>query len=76
VVFDNKIWVLGGNNSPTYLNDVWYSSDGVNWTQATADAWSSGHYYGTSVVFDNKIWVLGGGSGVKWDFFRTKGCQS
>ena len=55
VVFDNKIWVMGGDH-----NDVWYSSDGVNWVQATSSApWSArrGH---TSVVFDNKIWVIGG----------------
>jgi hypothetical protein len=62
VVFDNKIWVLGGFTYPSlYHNDVWYSSDGVNWTQATANAgWSArcGH---TSVVFDNRIWVLGAG---------------
>ncbi len=62
VVFNNKIWVIGGYDG-SYLNDVWYSSNGVNWTQATANAgWSarSGH---TSVVFDNKIWVIGGYDG-------------
>jgi hypothetical protein len=58
VVFDNKVWVLGGEGS-TLKTDVWYSSDGVNWTQATSNAWSSrrGH---ASVVYDNKIWVFGG----------------
>lgn len=26
VVFDNKIWIIGGYNSLSqYLNDVWYS---------------------------------------------------
>ena len=32
VVFDNKLWILGrgANNS-----DVWYSSDGIHWIQAT-----------------------------------------
>jgi hypothetical protein len=43
-----------------YDNDVWYSSDGANWIQATNSAgWSSrdGH---TSVVHDNKMWVIGG----------------
>uniref|UniRef100_A0A7C6A8F3 PKD domain-containing protein n=1 Tax=candidate division WOR-3 bacterium TaxID=2052148 RepID=A0A7C6A8F3_UNCW3 len=59
VVFNNKIWVLGGY----YENDVWYSTDGVNWTRATASAGWSGRYGHTSVVFDNKIWVLGGYDG-------------
>jgi len=60
VVFDNKMWVMGGY---PYRNDVWYSTNGVNWTQATANAgWPArtGH---TSVVFDNKMWVMGGADG-------------
>ncbi len=69
VVFDNKIWVLGGfddddnNPSSSRKNDVWYSEDGATWTQETSSAaWSArgGH---SSVVFDNKIWVLGGNDG-------------
>ena len=62
VVFDNKIWVIGGFNS-TRQNDVWYSEDGVNWTQATASAPWAGRLGHTSVVFDNKIWVIGGFTG-------------
>jgi len=65
VVFDNKMWVMGGE---TYydgkyycgVNDVWYSTDGVNWTQATASAGWHGREAHTSVVFDNKMWVMGG----------------
>jgi parallel beta-helix repeat protein len=62
VVFDNKMWVMGGASSTFhyYMNDVWYSSDGVNWTQATASAGWSARYSHTSVVFDNKMWVIGG----------------
>ena len=41
VVYDNKMWVIGGGTSGGYGNDVWYSTNGVNWTQATASAgWS------------------------------------
>ena len=61
VVFDNKIWVVGGTDeSRTLLNDVWYSDDGLNWMMTTANAPftpRSGH---KAVVFDNKIWVIGG----------------
>ena len=71
VVYNNKMWVIGGgfsNNWPYYKNDVWYSADGVTWTQATASAQfpiRSGH---TSVVFNNKMWVIGGDYlfGVTW----------
>jgi hypothetical protein len=62
VVFNDKIWILGGDRIPVnnYLNDVWFSSDGTDWTQATANSpWSArgGH---SSVAFQDKLWVLGG----------------
>ena len=64
VVFDNKMWVIGGGNWSTgaYCNDVWYSSDGTNWTLATASAGFSPRIFLTSLVFDNKMWVIGGRS--------------
>jgi hypothetical protein len=68
IVFDGKMWVIGGvtgNGDPLmedaeFMNDVWYSGDGVSWTQATASApWAPrcGH---ASVVYDGKMWVIGG----------------
>ena len=59
VVFDNKVWVIGGwSGGPK--NDVWNSSDGINWTMATENAEFSPRSGHVSVVFDNKIWVIGG----------------
>ncbi len=61
VVFDNKIWILGGlDNTVTEKNDVWHSSDGITWTQATASAGWSARYAHISLVYDNKMWVMGG----------------
>ena len=60
VVFDNKIWIMGGYNDGIYLNDVWSSPDGKNWTQVTANAPWSARSVHTSIVFNNKIWILGG----------------
>lgn len=73
VVFDNKIWLIGGyeiveqedrNGNPHYLlgmkNDVWYSEDGVNWTQATDSASWSERARHTSVVYDGRMWIIGG----------------
>ena len=59
VVFDGKIWVMGGTDG-TYKNDVWYSSDGVTWTEATSNAGWNPRQNPTSLVFDDKIWILGG----------------
>jgi leucine-zipper-like transcriptional regulator 1 len=67
LVYNGKMWViggLGGNFPISYLNDVWYSTDGINWTQATAAAGFSPRYYHTSVVYNNAIWVIGGVSGL------------
>ena len=63
VVFNDKIWLLGGgglSSHQEFYNDVWHSSDGVNWTQETAEApWPErlGH---AAVVHDGKIWIMGG----------------
>jgi hypothetical protein len=75
VVFDNKIWVLGGYDGDySYMDDIWYSIDGVNWTCATGSAGWSSRFGHTSVVVDDKIWLLGGqsGSGDKNDIWYSK----
>jgi len=64
VVFDNKMWVIGGLNpnigSGIFYNDVWNSSDGVNWCRATAGAAFSPRYAHTSLVFNSQMWVIAG----------------
>ena len=66
VVFQDKIWVIGGADVDfDSLNDVWSSPDGSNWTQVDAAADWKARYYHTSVVFPRdgagkKIWVMGG----------------
>jgi len=59
VVYDGKMWVLGGS-AATYWSDVWSSSDGVTWTEvAIAAGWPVRTLH-SSAVHDGKIWVLGG----------------
>jgi leucine-zipper-like transcriptional regulator 1 len=65
VIHDNKIWVMGGRSNmdgwwETQFNDVWYSTDGTNWMQATSSAGWSKRYGLASVSWDGKIWVMGG----------------
>ena len=68
LAFSGKMWVIGGNDSVNglgwlgngYKNDVWYSSDGISWSQATSSAAFSPRCNHTSLVFDNKMWVVGG----------------
>ena len=68
VVFKGKMWILGGiedyyfGDDKSLKNDVWYSSDGKEWTQATENAGWSPRAYHQAIVFDDKIWVFGGGN--------------
>jgi len=62
--YDNLMWIMGGVQCfygiKTRRNDVWYSSNGTTWTQATANAaWAdrNGH---SVIVFNGKMWVIGG----------------
>ena len=60
-VFDNKMWIAGGADASDRMNDVWYSANGISWTQATTNAQWSGRYatYGLA-VFNNQMWIIGG----------------
>jgi hypothetical protein len=63
--YDNKMWVIGGiddiTGATTYFNDVWYSTDGRIWEEATASAPFQVRYGHSSVVTpDGRMWVIGG----------------
>jgi len=63
--------VMGGYDG-SRKNDVWWSTDGITWTQATASAGWSGRHGHTSVVYDGKMWVMGGTDGsYKRDVWRS-----
>ena len=60
IVFNNKLWVLGGFANSSYFNDIWSSNDGVTWIKEVDSApWLSRSNF-SSVVFDNKLWIMGG----------------
>jgi len=63
VVANGKIWVIGGYSfNLGALNDVWCSSDGINW-ECVNDGSNNSFtptWMHTSVFFDNKLWVIGG----------------
>ena len=61
-----KMYLIGGHDglsaSANFLNDVWVSSDGANWTQLTASAPFAGRYGISVVSADGKIIAAVGGS--------------
>ncbi|WP_073086788.1 Kelch repeat-containing protein [Winogradskyella jejuensis] len=61
VSFNNKIWVIGGEDTSGRKNDIWSSTDGITWQEETP----IGNHFSertlhTAIVFDDKIWVIGG----------------
>ncbi len=67
VVFQDRIWILGGGTYDTpqkpnriFYNDVWSSADGVHWDKLLAAApWKPRQYHEVA-VFDGRMWVLEG----------------
>ena len=71
IVFDGKMWIIGGGNKGNLpgegydstiseYNDVWWTYDGRNWYLATLRApWAARTHFSVA-VFDNKIWISDG----------------
>lgn len=69
LVFNNKLWVIGGNDYPAFgntnspgtsHNDVWSSSDGTTWTSVNANAAFIARTNPVAFVYNNKMWIAGG----------------
>lgn len=76
VVHDGRMWVIGGQTMPDYVDpddsgvpyrvfdDVWSSSDGAEWREAPrlGPRFSPRGAIVGSAVLGGRIWVLGGGT--------------
>jgi hypothetical protein len=65
LVFAGRMWMLGGwsgGRMPDHEagHEVWSSTDGVRWKQATDRAAWSPRLASAAVVFAGKMWILGG----------------
>jgi len=56
----DELWVIGGTDGKTFLNDVWNSTDGVTWNLVTANAPFAGRVRHNLVVFQHKLWLIAG----------------
>lgn len=66
-VLNNSLYLMNGSNTSTsgqVLNDCWFSADGVDWSQATADmGFSNGIFprlLSATVTFNGNILMIGG----------------
>jgi leucine-zipper-like transcriptional regulator 1 len=62
-VFNGKMWVIAGYDTTSMKNDVWSSTDGVTWTQATAAAAFTPRAQTQALVLNNQLCVVGGNDG-------------
>ncbi|MEO0902304.1 MAG: kelch repeat-containing protein, partial [Bacteroidota bacterium] len=62
VVFQNKLWVIGGNDIQTQ-NDVWSSENGIDWTLETEEANFPGLGEHELIAFNDRLWIIGGVGG-------------
>ena len=85
----DEMYVLGGQNfniidnpapfgppqipSSEFFNDVWSSSDGINWTAKTMDSGWAGRAGLSSIVFRDEIYVLGGSTNDDAAIFGPQG---
>lgn len=65
VVFNDRMWFMGGwyngrLEGHSASNQVWSSTDGVKWDQATDKAAWTPRIASALVVFKGKMWLLGG----------------
>jgi hypothetical protein len=63
IVFDDKMWIFGGETQEGLVNDIWYTRDGVNWNMVASNAQWSPRYRHEIVVFHDIIWLIGGVNG-------------
>ena len=55
-----RMYIIGGLYASTPLDDVWSSTNGVDWTLETDAAEFGGRGNGNALYYDNKFWFIGG----------------
>jgi hypothetical protein len=71
-VFDNKIWIYGGEDGNTAFDDIWNSTDAINWVKQksrnTPGKRSSSQVVqlnGKLYLLNNDVWTSA--DGIKWE---------
>src|SRR5436190_468515 len=57
-VFNNKLWIIGGEDKDKKYSDIWNSSDAITWTKQKENlpfGYSNGAQF---VLFNDKIYML------------------
>ncbi|HMO62591.1 MAG TPA: hypothetical protein PKC39_09290 [Ferruginibacter sp.] len=71
-VFENKIWIIGGEDQDKQYDDIWCSADAVTWVKQKSKA-TPGKQSGSQVLqFKGKLYLLNNdvwtsADGIKWE---------
>jgi len=60
VVFQGKMWIVGGTDGNQRYNDVWSSTDGAHWVQELQAAPFTPRYTHSLLVFNNELYLFAG----------------
>ena len=60
VVYNSKLWVMGGEYNGTLRDDVYSSSNGSDWSLVTTEADFSPRFNFGCISFEGFMWVIGG----------------
>ena len=73
-VYDGKMWLVGGESKSGIISfgysDVWWTTDGSNWTEATATAAFGKRSRMAYCVYNNKMWLSSGGNQETTQYFN------
>lgn len=64
IFFNNYFWIMGGSApfSKITKNDLWRSSDGIDWEKVCEHTEWDGREFFNLFTFENKLWIIGGES--------------
>jgi len=71
VVHRGVMYISGGTNSGSYLNDIWFTPNGVYWTKFAFTTQWSGRAYHNMISGSDQLLVLNGENvyGQQWDLW-------
>ena len=59
-VYHDRMWIIGGDGNQKHdQNDVWNSTDGIQWTELSDTPWKPRHA-ASLVVHNGSLWMIAG----------------
>ena len=59
-VYNNKTWIIGGRTNSGFGNDIWYSSNMIEWTKYEGALVEDDLRQHSALHYNDAIWLFGG----------------